>query len=213
MESWFVHSSKKITRRQAAIALVASGCLGACFSLAYLVFQLEWGWPWCSQSVQAAENMIVDDEPVWTQVSGAVERPGVYSLPAKSLWTDAISAAGGLSTAADKEYIEQKLNLAQELSSHSKIHLPTREENQFQSDAAAWCDRYQDQTDQENADKTQLISVNTASQSELESLTGIGAVRAVAIIDGRPYASLGELVEKGVISQSLFDEIAAEISL
>ena len=49
-----------------------------------------------------------------------------------------------------------------------------------------------------------LIDINTASQSELESLPGIGAVKAERIIAGRPYRSVNDLTRvKGIGSKTV----------
>jgi len=49
-----------------------------------------------------------------------------------------------------------------------------------------------------------LIDVNSASQSELESLPGIGEVYAERIIEGRPYRSVNDLKRvKGIGAKTL----------
>ena len=58
-----------------------------------------------------------------------------------------------------------------------------------------------------------LISVNTASQAELEVLPGIGPVTATKIISNRSYQTLEELVTKKAMSQSLFNKLKEQLSL
>ncbi len=49
-----------------------------------------------------------------------------------------------------------------------------------------------------------LIDINTASQSELDSLPGIGEVYAKRIIEGRPYRSVDDLKRvKGIGGKTL----------
>lgn len=52
-----------------------------------------------------------------------------------------------------------------------------------------------------------LIELNSASRDELMSLDGIGEVRADAIIRARPFRVKGELVERRLIPESLYDRI------
>ena len=60
---------------------------------------------------------------------------------------------------------------------------------------------------------SKLININTASVAELDSLAGIGEVRAQAIIDNRPYGSTEELVSKANIPQSIYDKIKDSIAV
>src|SRR5512136_2426409 len=58
--------------------------------------------------------------PVRVYVSGAVNSPGVYSLPPHSLVDDALKAAGGATTGADLD----RINLALEARDQQQIHVP-----------------------------------------------------------------------------------------
>ena len=76
-------------------------------------------------------------------------------------------------------------------------------------------------TKSQTADKTRLaetmmegrISINTAQQSELESLPGIGEKRAADIVAGRPYSSIGQLLDDGVVTATIFTQIQSHITL
>lgn len=59
-------------------------------------------------------------------------------------------------------------------------------------------------------DRMALANINTSSEAELaKTLPGIGAVRAKAIVGGRPYATPQDLVTKGVLTQGVFDKSVA----
>jgi hypothetical protein len=51
------------------------------------------------------------------------------------------------------------------------------------------------------------VNINVASQEELETLPGIGPVRARSIIDHRPYKSVDELSGRTAIGKRVLDDI------
>ena len=57
------------------------------------------------------------------------------------------------------------------------------------------------------------IDVNSATEQQLDALPGIGPARAKAIVAGRPYADLADLVTKKVLSQSVLDGAKDRIAL
>jgi len=52
-----------------------------------------------------------------------------------------------------------------------------------------------------------VIDINSASESDLEQLQGIGPVMAKKIIQGRPYKSKDELVRRKIIPVSAYAPI------
>jgi gas vesicle protein len=53
--------------------------------------------------------------------------------------------------------------------------------------------------------------LNTVTREELSNVNGIGPVLADKIISTRPYSSRRELVERGIIPQSVFEELDREL--
>lgn len=154
---------------------------------------------------------------VTIDVSGAVVRPGVYTLEAGARVEDAIGAAGGFSKDADLVWIEKHMNRAMKINDGVKIYVPKEGEIETShkkdcttstSDVAQSCIGLSGQS--QNAVG---VSINNATQSELESLSGIGPATALKIITGRPYTSLDELVMKKVMSQSLFSKLKSQLAL
>ena len=131
---------------------------------------------------------------VAVDIEGAVVRPGFYTLPAGSRVEDAIAAAGGLAPEADLTTLAKTINRAAKVLDGGKIFIPGH-------------------SDAQTAPSSGFVSVNTASASELETLSGIGPATAKKIIDNRPYQTFEELVSKKAISPSVFEKIKEQLSL
>jgi len=142
-------------------------------------------------------NIVVD-------VSGSVLKPGVYRLMENARIEDALAAAGGFSEDADLDWTQHSLNLAAKVSDGMKIYVP----------------RYGEQSSTGSTGITSsaggtngMVSINSASSSELEDLPGIGPVTAGKIIDTRPYGSIDELMSKKAVGTATFEKIKELISL
>ncbi|MDQ2954975.1 MAG: helix-hairpin-helix domain-containing protein [Pseudomonadota bacterium] len=61
------------------------------------------------------------------------------------------------------------------------------------------------------ASQPALIDLNSATKAELDVLPGIGPARADAIIKGRPYKGKDELVQKKILSKSVYDGIRDKV--
>ena len=57
-----------------------------------------------------------------------------------------------------------------------------------------------------------LINLNSATQSDLESLPGISALDARRIIDNRPYTTTHDLLAKNAVSQSDYERIRDRVT-
>ena len=143
----------------------------------------------------AAENAT----EVVVHVTGAVNAPGVFTLPADARVDDAVRAAG-----ATAEADLSQLNLAQKLSDGQKITVPKIGESLAAATGGA-------------AESEALINLNTASLAELETLPSIGEVRAQAIIDYREsnggFKSVDELKEVSGIGEKIFADVSPHITV
>jgi len=152
-------------------------------------------------SVSAAPKIAVD-------VAGAVRQSGVYHLDPGARVEDALVAAGGLTVDADSAWIAKNLNRALKISDGMKVYIPRMSEPETSHNLQTVVT-----TPGASSSNGFVISINMSSQSDLESLTGVGPATAQKIIDNRPYANLDELVQKKAISQSLFEKLKSQLSL
>ena len=149
-------------------------------------------------------------------VQGAVVAPGVYELTAGARVEDALAAAKGLSKQADTAYLAKNINRAMKVADGMKIYVPSMDETSHTIDSLSR--RQGDSTSYNKSSdgqsqNTAMVSVNMASESELDSLPGVGPATARKIIDNRPYGSLDELVSKKAIGPSLYAKIKNDLSL
>jgi len=138
-------------------------------------------------------------------VAGKVQKPGVYTLDEGARLQDALTAAGGLATSADREYVSKRLNLAQKINDGAKIYIPyvgELEEKVTSSETNSFVETVSVNSSESNSS---LIDINSASTESLDTLPKIGPVTANKIINGRPYRSIEELVSKKVLTQKTFD--------
>jgi competence protein ComEA len=143
---------------------------------------------------------------VVVHVAGAVVTPGVYRLPQGARIEDAVAAAGGFATNADSA----SLNLAEFLVDGSQIPVYTKEQvasgsvpvSGPVSSSSAQLPKTVQQT---------KVSVNRASASELDKVTGISPTLARAIVSYREkhgaIHSLEELKQMKGINASVLKRL------
>lgn len=142
-------------------------------------------------------------------VTGAVTEPDiVYELDDGALVIDAVAAAGGFADAADRS----RLNLAQALDDGARLWVPARGE----ADEPAVVNPDPPEPADGSGAPTGgqvCVDINEADAADLETLPGIGPVKAVDIVDHRdrlgPFAALDGLTAVTGIGPKTVDRLRA----
>jgi competence protein ComEA len=139
--------------------------------------------------------------PVIVYVTGAVNNPGIYVLPLGARINDAITASGGFNENADQLHI----NLASILSDGQQIYVLSQ--NELDSDPSISA-----LVSTQTTSTSPLIDLNLASRADLESIPGIGTVRATAIIEHRnqhgPFTNIDQLLNITGIGDTILEQIS-----
>lgn len=120
-----------------------------------------------------AESASEAPSAILVYICGSVVNPGVYELPDGSRICDGLEAAGGFTENAD----EGRINLAGYLKDGDMIFFPEEGEEIPEGAAGAY--------EAAGVSRGGLININTASADALQTLPGIGASKAAAIVKYR----------------------------
>ena len=133
---------------------------------------------------QVIENMIIYEETleekreIIIHITGAVKMQGIVMVKEGARISDVIDVAGGTTDEADLS----KINLAYMVQDGQKIYVPNINDEvsleNITEDAG-------ENVVQSNDEKSSKVNINTASQTELETLNGIGPSTALKIINYR----------------------------
>lgn len=166
-----------------------------------------------SSDEEKAEN--VTKNKIVIHIVGEVINNGVFELDEGSRIIDAVNIAGGLTENADVS----KINLAYILSDEMKIYIPNKNEEMnkyvYESEVEYITNESGDNVIERNKVESKeeniLININKATQTELETLPGIGPSIALKIIEYREengnYTSIEDLKNVSGIGDGKFDRI------
>ena len=149
------------------------------------------------------------NEKIMVHITGAVKNEGVVKLSENSRITDAIEAAGGLTDDADMS----KINLAYVLEDGIKIKIPSKNDVEEVLNEEATENEQLVQSIPEGNTKSEkgIVNINKATQTELETLPGIGPSIALKIINYREengkFSSIEDLKNVNGIGDSKFENI------
>ncbi len=164
-----------------------------------------------SASASAQPGATSSPAPVVVHVIGAVRRGGIYRLAEGARVADAIAAAGGMTTAA----APGELNLAQVLSDGTQLKIGTKKHpgGWLRVGGRAGTAAPGGATEAASA----KLSINTATEAQLDTLPGIGPVTAAKIVAWRTehgkFSAVTELQEVDGIGPKTYADLAERVRL
>lgn len=161
-----------------------------------------------------------DDEKelrkIYVYITGEVNVPGVVILNEGGRIIDAINAAGGTTANANIS----KVNLVYVLKDGMKVNIPNNNELQNNSEfeyitmnsGDGSANNYVSEKEPSSSTKNSgIVNINTATQTELETLPGIGPSLALKIINYRKengkFTSIEQLKEVSGIGDSKYENL------
>lgn len=143
-------------------------------------------------------------------ITGEVKKEGVYTLEENSRVTDAVEAAGGLTEDADMN----KINLAYVLEDGVKIKIPSKNEQTETNEDTEFTEEEQiveNYNESKVKSEDSIVNINKATQTELETLPGIGPSTAMKIINYRKehgmFSNIEDLKNVDGVGENRFEKI------
>jgi competence protein ComEA len=142
-------------------------------------------------------DSVAIEQYLYVHIVGEVVTPGMYQLPIGARLVDAVFAAGGLTELADNSSV----NLARELSDGEQVFVSSVNQ----------------QSETLGTSSGGLISINRASDKELEELPGIGPALSARIIAWREanggFKSIEDLLKVSGIGENLLSGLKDSVTL
>ena len=180
------------------------------------------------QIYKNAEN----NEKIYVYITGEVNNPGVVLLNSGSRIVDAIEAAGGVTNKANIS----KVNLVYVLQDGMKVNIPNntdlKNNENFEYITMSSGDEKNDantgnssttitsessSSNNESAFKISIVNINTATQTELETLPGIGPSLALRIVNYRKengkFSSIEDIKNVSGIGEAKYEDIKNYIKI
>ena len=175
---------------------------------------------------EAKENNIEQEQEkrenkIKVHVAGYVEEEGMVELAEGARIADALEAAGGATLEADLS----RVNLAYVLQDGQKIYIPSileveeeeAEEEEYITEGSGGVILEEEGEEEKNNEAEGKVNINTATQTELETLNGIGPSTASKIIEYRKqngnFQSIEEIQNVSGIGEKIYEGIREEIEV
>ena len=147
------------------------------------------------------EFTTLETQEIIVEIKGAIARPGIYEMRKEDRIFQLIQKAGGFSSKADGNAVNQ----AQILTDQASIYIPAVGEVAMTSVLP------ETESSAIGSSVESIININQANQAELESLNGIGPGKAQAIIDYREgnggFSNVEEIMSVDGIGEKTFEKI------
>lgn len=160
---------------------------------------------------QSVNESSAEPEIIKVDVKGAVKSPGIFTAQAGDRVIDLISAAGSFTEKADTD----KVNFAQIIEDQMVIYVP-----EIGEEDKGNLENIQVGTSGDAVIKGTsggLVNLNTATQEDLQTLTGIGPSKADAILEYREtvgkFKEVDELKQVTGIGDKTFERLRDSISV
>lgn len=125
------------------------------------------------------EIINLKDNKIVVDIKGEVKKEGVYYLEEGSIIEDLINEAGGLTKKAALDYV----NRAEKLKNNMCVIIPNKENiKKLEKESKETSAPLNSSLKDSNSSKEEKININTADESELNNINGIGPSKAKAII-------------------------------
>lgn len=155
----------------------------------------------------------LEDKEIIIHITGAVKNQGIVKIKEGSRISDVIDIAGGINDKADLS----KINLAYIVQDGQKIYVPSMDDKEdtdtIMKDAGA--NVIKDGVNSSN--KEGKININKASQTELETLSGVGPSTALKIINYRNengnFKTIDDIKNVPGIGEAKFENIKNDICI
>lgn len=149
-----------------------------------------------------------EKKKIKVHIAGEVNKPGIVEIDEGSRIIDIVSIAGGFTGEADVD----RVNLAYEVEDEQKIIIPNKNDKNKNTEII---DDNEDFIASDTNSKKRKLNINKATQSELESLTGVGPSMAAKILEYRkkngPFKTIDSLKNVPGIGKSKYDGLKEEI--
>ncbi|MDM5313276.1 helix-hairpin-helix domain-containing protein [Peribacillus frigoritolerans] len=160
---------------------------------------------------QSVNESAAEPEIIKVDVKGAVKSPGIFTAQAGDRVIDLISSAGSFTEKADTD----KVNFAQIIEDQMVIYVP-----EIGEEDKGNLENIQVGTSGDAVTKGTsggLVNLNTATQEDLQTLTGIGPSKADAILEYREtvgkFKEVDELKQVTGIGDKTFERLRDSISV